>query len=564
MQKQYLFSSAKLGFNQFEFNTSVFVTGNPSAEQPFGAIGGMPSMCEHLGIKLTIGRINTDYSLSSIQNSHILVTADIKPLHFTHANVVPTQALHQALEYLASPTVGRADMHARLQSYQNSYTRVAASYAKPTTWMPTSPTGRYGPVQYNTLYALHAEQHSAHAFDLALEDELGAETAVSPLAGLATLCIEQVPAGSFRWCDEADGEAVLTFLRDSWGDRIKEAESHVAKCVPGTAWLLKERIEGWKGKQAGSMDYLTDKTAHLANLLYTASEPVESFNAPMAILHMTTVLGHPGSKGAGRAAIQRACSLADAVNMPLLIESVPWDGLPMYYAQFGFKLINYGPKACDKAKLTRQGFVCMLRMPVEPSEEEPDAAKAKMDALVHSAPKEGWPEYTGKQTMPKLKQLHLSSAVTAHLHPLLAWTNKSKTQAVSTPASWAKEVYRQCKSGELPWPVAYNEEAEKEELEAQENARAARALQQAAAAAAAPAPAPAPCVQRRRRRSVSTTDSDDDEQDGEDGEDPDEEASTGSAKRLKEAGTQTDAVSFVFNNCTFTGPVYFGYGKPAS
>lgn len=472
MQNHYMFPSVS-AVMPGEFESKAYFTQQPSAAQPFGALGGAVQFLKHTGVCLTQGRINTDYSITAMQNAHVILTSSAIPVDRSLDS--PVDGVSQVLAYASATAAVREALHASKPTFIQRKLEIQGEYNVQPSWLPASGVGRYGKDQFEILSTLKASQVDIAAFELAVADSLSGN-AMTSVAGIGTVWLERSKNEDWRWADLGEGETVFSYAIDYFWPN--EAEPEIPVCEPGTAWLLKDRVAAWreKAKEVATNGWKGRSKAQV--ILEMTAQPVQAGGgagcevpAPPVMpdmqrfWHLATVIGHPTFKGAGAAVVREACKLGDATGMAVVVEAVPSDGLSFYYAiEHGFKLAAFRG-SIDRAKLLRQGYVLMVRPPA-PQTGAGVAMHPDLAALLSTATTQ--PEqYTGKQTTPtKLRWMHLAVPVEKEINAMVAWNKRSVAQF----ATWAKEVHRQAVAGCLAWPGGVRntaaEEVEKTEAAA--------------------------------------------------------------------------------------------------
>ena len=479
----------------------LLVSAQPALHQPFGAIGGMPLVAEHLCSRILMGRVNVDYAICSIQNSHAVVlgvrgqeeggagsAAADAPAPRARCTVV-----EDAMAYLAMSTEAQAAAHGAMPGYDEEYAKQVA-LTEAVDWVPPRSMGRYGALYQTALQTLANAQKAAAAYEAALARSVQPPDA-SRVVSFATLMVQSVRLPEWYALSADEARVVAQYIADRATTHSADVMADAALTLPAEKHYLRQRAD--KGRRA-----VARMESAAGDLLAAAAVPggggglvLGTVEEATPVLHMGAVVAHPASKGSGSVVIQRVCDAADALRMPVLIEALCGDGLPLYYArQFGFHAVmmanDRGKRGVmDRARLERKGWVQMLRWPkpAAAAAEEGEAAAQPMTAeekaLAAVALLPTITPYSMKE-YGKLQQLHLTPAALRLFATRIAVLPAGTVASGRCYANWAKEAARQVRHGDLT-PALLGMDAPGEEvLAADAAARAAQAVQAAQRGAA--------------------------------------------------------------------------------
>lgn len=430
------------------FTTQTIVTNRVSESQPFGALGGMPRICEYLAVRLGMSRVHAEYVLNVAQNAHMITL--VQKQSTSNVDCSPDMVA-TALRYAGASDTER---DAVFKAIPDSDAKLAAQIASNTTpplWIPSTAVGRGGPTHMTLMRALHASQLSAYVVE---EDAFQASKG-SSVCGFATVTIEKLPEVEIRTLRMEESFAVVKFMEAHTEDAIATARDEVRHCRPAFRWVLEQRL---KQLEAGRGDAATPQNEASGGGPSTTamrirggdarpdSTTVRAAKSEGTALHLTVVVGHAGQKGAGQAALQALCRIADQAGMPVLLEALPNQRLPVYYAEkYGFTAVTLGQTCVTQATLAKQGFVVMWREPRDvllAGAGNGSSSVSFPEALPAAAQTANAREmrYTTRQRGGKQEALHLSNAVAKHLASRLIYNAKNVLMCY---ASWAKEYARQ-------------------------------------------------------------------------------------------------------------------------
>lgn len=440
-----------------EVHSSLFVlTDRVLDAQPFGALGGMPRSCEYLGLRVPVSRVHIEYTLNACQNAHAIILVVGESSDGVDQS---NDALIQSVHFAAASDERRTSIVKDIPNFDHSLAmHTAKEGIEHCTWVPTSSVGRYGPDQQRTLKQLHSDQLSAYA----IETAHASKSLNTGVCGFATVTIERGPEQHELRTLRAEETAIAAqYVSQHINDCIATAKDEVRNCKPAFRWALEKRLASLTAKLPTEEQRIAE-VQEVSAAIRGSNDPNGSVsriacaaNSSTAVLHMSVVAGHPGNKGAGKRAIETLCKLADAADMPIILEALPNDKLPLYYARnYGFVAVTLGPANVTAATLQRQGFIIMWRDPVNaagaaaaPSAELSVTRDALTKAVTQLAESGKVQRYATRQRNSKLQALHLSPATTRVLNGRLIYNTKN---VLLSYATWAKEYVRQVKEGVTP------------------------------------------------------------------------------------------------------------------
>jgi len=440
--------------------------------QPFGALGGMPALTQLVMAQLTMGRLPPAYVFQSMQNAQLLVCVTDASVEAPEADpALNSIVVGHALDATdAAPVVGYTEA---LQEHVGD--------ALPA-WRTTTPSGgTYGVLYHRNFEHEYALQQRARAVEDAyfkrLQPAAGAPV-YTHWVGLCTLTVEQCSAPSYmRFLTNAEVRAGVAWSVKAWEKEIStELRSRVPVCLAGTeeAALSHALLEARAQQEQVAM---ASRQASALETMGTLFQPAATVSETVVLhrfLHISAVVGHPGSPGAGSRALDEACKLADTNRMPLVLEALPNRLLFAYYARWGFRAVVWlGARADVPRNFNPKVSILMYRAPkpVEPvaeeETEEPQAVAAQaadldlrdfLSKLRFAESEDGRALTTELLRRPfsipradiRPEALHLSVAAETAVWPLFVWNRvgSSSDMYVDGAYSWAREYARQVRAGD--------------------------------------------------------------------------------------------------------------------
>ena len=418
-----------------------------------------------------MGRMCPYYVYQSVQSAHVLV-----PVFVAANHSMPEDPVLRLLEVCRNASSGTTDaVEAAVPGYARALSTLP--HGSPA-WLTTNRSGTYGQLYSDVLTGVHGQQMKAAAVTAAL----CAQTAPVPtsLVGMATVQLEKgEPGARMRYMTTAEQQAALLWCAKQWEADVQE----LAAADPPAPL----RGEGHGERVALLRHVLGARSAADAALLSRRrTEAMQAVTEPPSLsawaldvgmcLHLTAVIAHPDAPSAGCAALQKVCAVADELGMPVMLEALPSQMLPTYYARFGFRLAAWDGKACTEATFAKQGWVYMWRLPggeesrgggssgnlVGPEE------RVRFESVYWNNTEQTLTSKRGRRTLShgrkpgKLEDIHLSVDAATRVATRLVWLNKKESinGKLSLPFCWAAEYVAQVQSGRWLLPPFALPEAE--------------------------------------------------------------------------------------------------------
>lgn len=437
----------------------------------------MRRLCNYLSVCVGLSRVRIDYVLNAIQNAHILTRISKSDCE-SNADFV-----EHCLQFAGASDAARDEITKAIPDFDKALaTHVASDWTKDAAWLPTSSVGRYGALHVEVLSKLQATQQSASVVEATLCASLPGDELIQNTVGFATVTLEKCPEVDVRVLRVEEASAALNYIVNHVDDCLATIKDELNSCKPHFRWALEQRLDQLVNSKANSLDNAAKE--QLSRSLMGISSDSELLPGRLirkakdesAVLHLTVVIGHAGHKGAGKAAIEKVCQLADELQLPVILEALPNDSLPTYYTRYGFVGVVLGNTNITASSMARQGFLIMWR---EPRPKDVDSAEGPSGAgaaasmnkspavqvksavdLLQSESK--LQRYTTRRRDNKLDNLHLTPITEAYVNKACVFNAKNVLLSFAT---WAKEYARQVKTGQLATTFTIPDEEEIRRLE---------------------------------------------------------------------------------------------------
>ena len=262
--------------------------------------------------------------------------------------------------------------------------------------------------------------------------------------------------------------AAVSMMESHVNDCIATAKDELPHCRGTFRWVLQQKLSGYEATRDMAVDAQTreDMSKKLMGMGKggegVPGRCLRKAKDSTPVIHLNVVTGHAAHKGAGRAALTRLCELADELQLPMVLEALPNEKLPVYYTQYGFQAAVLGTTNATTASLFRQGFIIMWREPRQTEVvliDEPLGAGAGAGAAASKPDVDGirraldmltgegkLTPYTTRHRDNKLDHLHLSPLSEEWVNSQCVFNTKNVLLSMAT---WARELARQVKAGEL-------------------------------------------------------------------------------------------------------------------
>lgn len=438
--------------------------------QPFALLGGMPTAMQYLSLRLPLCRVKLGYTIGQLQNAHVITVAC--------DGDDPSDVVRQCLRYAIANTDESTEMERLFPAFTDTRRLIEATAVK-TKWLPKNGSGRYGSRDFNFLTTLWDKLLSASAYEQLYSEQLRAGKEGPLSSNVYGYCLAEAGRLSGQWylVDNGDAKAILDWL-GAYPDRLVQLmQEDIKRAAAAWGWALTERVKAIEAGRDSLCSRIQLHKEEYARLLMGDAVPKEG----TPFLHITAVVGHHDRKGAGQAALTTLCAQADEAGVALLLDSLPQDGLPLYYTRYGFRAVKCSAAALSSASLRSSDLLYMWRPPqptggVGAGTEEPPVLSeqaASLRALVLSSPVlEAYPPV--RQNVSKLYDAHLTKATEAFIYAHAVSTHAGLYLDFST---WAKEFVLQVRSGESsPGSLVVPTREEQDRAEYEEAARVANSV----------------------------------------------------------------------------------------
>ena len=471
----------------FDVTTHVAAPRGEIWPQPFALLGGMPRIMEYLALKLPLCRVRLQYVITQLQNAHVLVLAGGEDANCT-------DVVRKCVNYAAASLTDAPALQAPYPQFTSLRLQHAANAEKhPVEWRPKSKSGRYGVRDAAYLQPLADRLHDATAYEQCVVDEVAGVAGAGagsdsngvfyrhPItSGVHGYCVAEGGALSGTWhpVTQADTTVILNWLLGHPSRSLAQLRSELTKkTLPvATRWALRGRIAATETSHERLKARVRDEREECMRLLSEGSGGSATPKEGVAFMHLTLVVGHMGRKGSGRAALETFLSQCDESGIPVLLEALAQDALPLYYAQYGFRAVKRTREPFTSGSFQRDDVLYMWRpacpAPATPSassaascsEEEEEVVEEEAATEEEGEPPQRRPARTDggdalarlladtslevyppvKPIQGKLYEAHLST-ITANMIALAAALSGGQYNDVCT---WAKEFARQVELGE--------------------------------------------------------------------------------------------------------------------
>ena len=425
---------------------------------------------------LVMARLCPYYMIQSVQNAHMVIPVYA---NLEEGIVDPFEAVWQACTLAANAST-MATVEEALPGYSDAMSK---STSPAPTWLTTNRSGVYGQLYCDVLAALAAQQARAAAACVALQGQHPL-----PATALVALCTAQMEKGEpglrMREMSLQEQQMSLGWCCKAWDAMLKEMTSteppEGIRDQGATVALIKYTLAA---RAAGEGETLAKRKELAHQYVSHASAPCgagagSSFShvPPLKswamdgdpFLHLTAVCGHPDAPSSGVAAMNRFCEAADELGVAVLLEALPTQILPLYYAKWGFQMATWEGKSCTEATLNKQGWVLMWRQ-ARPKADTASAATDEGEAeapphknsLLERLTSVTWATgeragarrlFTPNRKASRLEEFHLSTEAALAVSKRFVWHGKREAFRMCLPYSWATEYLSQCSAGIMEVP----------------------------------------------------------------------------------------------------------------
>lgn len=429
------------------YQSDIVLPVNYNTVQPFVHLGAATPLVEHVMTSLTMGRMCPYYLFNSMQNAHMLV-----PVYAcATSEEAESDPLHQLLKACGRTLDASVDA---LEALVPGYLQTLTTQQVPLpSWLSKNTSGVYGALHNEVFSAAHAQQGKVAAVSSLVCPPQA--TLPTTLVSVATVQLENPEPGfKLRYMTKDEQQTAYLWCSRKW-------EEEVQACViaeppmplreqPHKAALLRHVLAA---RAATDGPLLVSRRHKACGDLVKDPLTTKAWDLTGTFLHLTAVVAHPDAPSSGEVALRKVCRVADDMQLPLLLEALPSQLLPTYYARFGFRLCSWDNKPCVESTFERQGLVYMWRAATQQATGVDkrllsSAQIARLLDLVWWNAQEqalGRRMFVYNRKPNKLEALHLSVEANARAVTRLVWMLKKDTanNRLSMPFCWASEYVTQ-------------------------------------------------------------------------------------------------------------------------
>lgn len=387
-----------------------------TAGMPFGAIGGMPSVCEHLVKTLLTGRINGEYVLNELSRAHCLLACSSQS-----AQLQQFDAVQGLLAWLINKEFTDApDAKGMNESVNTAFTERVNTFPE-ASWVPrTGPGIRTANLDYlktldraqlkgrlaeevilrrlSAMYGEQQELQTAVCAILAIKLEridkphmralYKDEMVLLLLRCIASLNEPATNASGTREMAKKMNDrerSVLQFISAPTGSQQRKARQlgSLARqlwekrdldvhplCSTRDQSTLREQVQ----QQPSTEEPIQDLLALLASMILSTSGavpvlPVPSSTdmMPLKVMHISLVHSHEEFPRSGDELLRSATAMADDAGLPMFLEGMLQNAIPVfvYALRHGFIPVMVSAKPTSErlrsTQLDTRGWVHMYR-----------------------------------------------------------------------------------------------------------------------------------------------------------------------------------------------------------